>query len=131
MSENKDNIPNAAAQPAEEGFRLTDWIEAGFVEFDLVERCKTELDPLIKELVKKAEEIGAPLFVAVQVSQDPKGVGYSTSENYPDIGMVSAGMLALYDAMHGNMLNLLRVKAAEQARLERHGIIVDEGRVVH
>ena len=47
--------------------------------FDLEEQHEAELRPLILELCKKADKIGAPIFVTVCYKADGKGAWFASS----------------------------------------------------
>lgn len=106
-----------------DGFTLSEWVESPLVEYDHTDRAKAELDPLIQQLVDKADEIGIPVFLVLQVSQDTAGAGYNSTISWQEAGQISGGMLALEDALQLDGMAVLRTRAAQIARLGKHGIV--------
>lgn len=96
---------------------LRDWIGAPLIEFDHTERVGAELQPLIDALVEKADEIGVPIYIAVQVLQDQRGAGYNSAFSWTEPGQLSGGMLALQDALFLNLTQVANVFGAQSERV--------------
>lgn len=112
-------------------FTIREWIDTPLVEYDHTDRAKAEIDPLIRQLVAKADEIGIPVFVALQVSQDAIGAGYNSTTSWQEPGQLSGGMLALEDALALDGVAVIKTRAAQIARLERSGIIPGRETAIH
>ena len=116
---------------SEDGFTINEWIDTPLVEYDHTDRAKAELDPLILELVAKADEIGIPVFVALQVSQGVTGAGYNSTVSWQEPGQLSGGMLALEDALALDGVAVIKTHAAQIARLEKLGLIPGSETAIH
>lgn len=116
---------------SEDGFTINEWMDTPLVEYDHTDRARAEIDPLILELVAKADEIGIPLFVALQVSQDATGARYSSTTSWQEPGQLSGGMLALEDALALDGVAVIKTRAAQIARLEKLGLIQGGETVIH